>query len=103
MFEKYIAGVKQDGAEVKAVQAEGADEMVVSSNIGLIDVVFRKGNTLAGANGATDPKPAEAFARALAKTLPGHVPVIGQRKVSARRSRRAPHSGEVRRSSLQVA
>ena len=31
----------------------GADEMVVSNNIGLVDVVFRKGNTLAGANGAT--------------------------------------------------
>ena len=37
-------------------QAEGADEMVVSSNIGLFDVVFRKGNTLAGANGATEPQ-----------------------------------------------
>ena len=54
VFEKYLDGVKQDGAEVKTVEAEGADEMVVSSNIGLIDVVFRKGNTSAGANGATE-------------------------------------------------
>ena len=43
--------------------AEGADEMVVSNNIGLVDFVFRKGNTLAGANGATSAAPAEAFAR----------------------------------------
>ena len=48
----------------------GADEMVVSNNIGLVDVVFRKGNTLAGANGATSTPPAEAFARSLAKSLP---------------------------------
>ena len=44
--------------------------MVVSNNIGLVDVVFRKGNTLAGANGATSPAAAEAFARSLAKSLP---------------------------------
>ena len=37
----------------KHSRPEGADEMVVSNNIGLVDVVFRKGNTLAGANGAT--------------------------------------------------
>ena len=73
MLEKYIAGVKKDGAEVKTLKAEGADEMVVSNNIGLVDVVFRKGNTLAGANGATSAPPAEAFARALAKSLPATV------------------------------
>ncbi len=77
VFEKYIAGVKKDGAEVKTIQADGADEMVISNNIGLADFVFRKGNTLAGANGATSPAPAEAFARALAKTLPATVPTIG--------------------------
>ena len=64
VLEKYIAGVKKDGAEVKTITADGADEMVVSNNIGLVDVVFRKGNTLAGANGATSAAPAEAFARA---------------------------------------
>ena len=77
VFEKYKAGVKQDGAELKPLTAEGADEMVVCSNIGLFDVVFRKGNTLAGANGATNLKPAETFARALAKSLPGQVQAIG--------------------------
>jgi hypothetical protein len=50
--------------------------MVASDNIGLIDVVFRKGNCLAGANGATSAAPAEAFARALAKSLPATVPTL---------------------------
>jgi hypothetical protein len=77
VFQKYIEGVKKDGAEVKTVAAEGAEEMVVSSNIGLIDVVFRKGNTVAGANGATAAAPAESYARALAKSLPSSVPTIG--------------------------
>ena len=48
--------------------------MVLSDNIGLVDVVFRKGNCVAGANGATTAAPAEAFARALAKSLPASVP-----------------------------
>ncbi|MGO8899136.1 MAG: DUF6599 family protein [Isosphaeraceae bacterium] len=73
VLEKYVASVKQDGAEVKTLTSEGADEMVVSSSIGLFDVIFRKGNTLAGANGATNLKPAEAYARSLAKTLPAQV------------------------------
>jgi hypothetical protein len=76
VFEKYIAGVKKDGGEIKALSADGADEIVASRNIGLVDVVFRKGNTLAGANGATGPEPAEAFARALARSLPGTVSPI---------------------------
>jgi hypothetical protein len=70
---KYVVGVKKDGAEVKTVTADGADEMVISNNIGLVDIVFRKGNTLAGANGATSAPPAEEFARALAKSLPATV------------------------------
>ncbi len=78
VFQKYIEGVKKDGAEVKSIAAEGADEIVVSSNIGLIDVVFRKGNTVAGANGATAAAPAENYARALAKSLPSKVPTLGQ-------------------------
>ncbi|MGP0069783.1 MAG: DUF6599 family protein [Isosphaeraceae bacterium] len=78
VFEKYVAGVKKDGAEVKMMSADGADEMVLSNNIGLVDFVFRKGNTLAGANGATSPAAGEAFARALAKSLPANVQGIGQ-------------------------
>jgi hypothetical protein len=78
VFQKYIEGVKKDGAEVKSITAEGAEEIVVSSNIGLVDVVFRKGNALAGANGATAAGPAETYARALAKSLPPKVPTLGQ-------------------------
>lgn len=77
MLAKYQESVKQDGAEIKPLQADGADEMIVSSNIGLFDVIFRKGNTLAGANGATSLKPAETFTRALAKSLPAHLPLMG--------------------------
>jgi hypothetical protein len=80
ILEKYVAGVEKDGARVKTLTAEGADEMVVSENIGLIDVVFRKGNTLAGANGATSATPAEAFARSLAKSLPATVATIPESK-----------------------
>ncbi len=78
VFQKYIEGVKKDGAEMKPITADGADEIVVSSNIGLVDVVFRKGNALAGANGATAAGPAESYARALAKSLPSKVPTLGQ-------------------------
>jgi hypothetical protein len=73
VLQKYITGVKQDGAEVQSAQTAGADEMIISSSIGLFDVVFRKGNTLAGANGATKLPPAETFARSLAKSLPAKV------------------------------
>jgi hypothetical protein len=76
VLEKYKAGVKKDGAEIKTLKADGADEMVQSSNIGLVDVIFRKGNCLAGANGATSAAPAESFARALAKSLPATVPAL---------------------------
>jgi hypothetical protein len=70
---KFLASVKQDGAEAKEIKAEGADRMVLVSNIGLTDILFIKGNTLAGAAGATDPAPAEGFSRAFAKSLPPQV------------------------------
>ena len=54
VFDKYVATAKQDGAEIKKIEAEGADRMVVSANIGLVDAVFLKGNVVGGANGATD-------------------------------------------------
>ena len=76
VFDKYLAGAKQDGAQIKKMDAEGADDMVVSANIGLVDALFLKGNTIGGANGATDPKRAEAFARAFAKSLPKTVPFL---------------------------
>jgi Family of unknown function (DUF6599) len=73
-FEKYVESAKLDGAELKMIEAEGADRMVVSANVGLIDVIFLKGNAIGGANGATAAGPAEAFARAFAKALPATVP-----------------------------
>jgi hypothetical protein len=76
VFDKYIAGAKQDGAEIKEIQAEGADRMVIASNIGLVDAFFFKGNCVGGANGATDAKIAETFGRAFAKSLPAKVPMI---------------------------
>ena len=76
-FEKYLTSVKQDGAEIKEEKTEGADRMVVVSNIGLIDAFFLKGNCLGGAAGATEAKPAVEFARGFAKALPEKVPMIG--------------------------
>jgi hypothetical protein len=83
VFEKYVATAKQDGANIKMIDDSGADRMVVSANIGLVDAIILKGNTVAGANGATDATKAEAFARALAKTLPARVPTIATEKKSA--------------------
>jgi len=76
VFDKYVEGAKRDEAEIKTIEADGADRMIVSSNIGLVDVLFLKGNVVGGANGATDAKPAEAFARAFVKSLPKTVPAI---------------------------
>ncbi len=70
VFEKYLAGAKQDGAEIKEEKVDGADRFVLASNIGLTDIIFLKGNTLAGAAGATDPKAATAFARASLRNCP---------------------------------
>lgn len=77
---KYVEGVKKDGAQVKKIEVQGADESVRSDNIGLTDFVFRKGNVLAGANGATNATPAEAFTRTLAKSLPAAVPALDSAK-----------------------
>jgi hypothetical protein len=80
VFDKYVEEAKANGAELKTLEADGADRMIVSSNVGLIDVFFQKGNALAGVNGAAQAKPAEAFARSFAKALPDHVPVIEIKK-----------------------
>jgi hypothetical protein len=80
VFNKYVEGAKMDGAELKTIEAEGADRMIISANIGLIDVLFLKGNVVGGANGATEEKPAETFARAFVKGLPGEVPAIATGK-----------------------
>ncbi|MGO9597292.1 MAG: DUF6599 family protein [Isosphaeraceae bacterium] len=90
VFETYKSSVQQDGAQVTSITAEGADEMIRSASIGLFDVVFRKGNTLAGANGGTSLAPAESFARGLAGSLPAHVQQISPQ------STQGPQRGEKR-------
>jgi hypothetical protein len=76
VFNKYLEGAKMDGADIKTIEAEGADRMIKSANIGLIDVLFLKGNMVGGANGATEENSAEAFARAFVKSLPAEVTAI---------------------------
>ncbi len=76
VFEKYLANAKQDGAQVKTPTVEGADQFAVSSNIGLADTIFRKGNVIGGANGGTDPARAEAFAKSFLKALPATLPPL---------------------------
>lgn len=83
VLDKYLSSAKQDGADIKEVKAEGADRMIVASNIGLVDAFFLKGNTLAGAAGSTSAKPAEDYARKLAKSLPARVPTITTGKPAA--------------------
>ena len=82
IFEKYVASARQNGGDPKTIEAEGADQMYVSSSIGLVDAVFRKGNVIGGANGAADSAnneanaraKAETFARGFVKSLPSDLP-----------------------------
>jgi hypothetical protein len=76
VFEKYVASVRQDGANIKMVDGAPAERLMVASNIGLVDAVFLKGNAIGGANGGSDPAKAESFARAFAAKLPTKVPFI---------------------------
>ncbi len=77
VFEKYLAGAKLDGSDVRDVVVPGVDHLIVSSNFGLSDAIFLKGNAIGGANGATQPGPAEAFAKTFAEKLPAAVPSVG--------------------------
>lgn len=76
VFEQYVTSAKKDGADVKKIEAEGAEQIVVSANVGLIDAIFLKGNTVGGVNGATDAKRAESFVRDFVKKLPGTLPMV---------------------------
>jgi hypothetical protein len=77
IFEKYLATAREDGADVKEVADSAAERMIVCANIGLFDVIFLKGNTVAGVNGAPKAEPAEKFAREFAEKLPKSVPTVG--------------------------
>jgi hypothetical protein len=76
IFEKYEAGAREIGAEIKKIEAEEADQIMVVSNFGLTDVVFLKGNAVGGANGAPEQAKAESFTRGFARSLPAQSPFI---------------------------
>ncbi len=78
IFDKYLETARADGATVTPLESDSTDRMAACLNpdIGLYDVVFLKGNTLAGVNGSTDPKSAETFARQFARGLPATLPAL---------------------------
>ena len=94
VFEKYLANAKQDGAKVSSPTVEGADTFAVTSNIGLADAIFRKGNVIGGANGGTDPAKVEAFARTLLKGLPAKLPPLESESGGAAPKDKAPKAEE---------
>jgi hypothetical protein len=83
MFDKYVSSLKGFGAQVKPLECPDAEKMVVCNLDGLLDVVFLKGNSLAGVNGATALPKAEAFTRAFAKELPRSVAAFAPPKEDA--------------------
>lgn len=91
MFLKYESAARENGADVKKIETSDADQMMIVSNFGLIDVVFVKGNALAGANGAPGVEKAEAFARAFARALPAQSPHIPPDDARAEESPQGPH------------
>jgi hypothetical protein len=93
VFEKYQVEVKRDGAQIKKLKAEGADEMIQATNIGLIDVLFLKGNVLGGVNGSTEAGKAEAFAKEFVKGLPKSAPFLQTEKKAPAAGDAAVHEG----------
>jgi len=79
VFAKYLTAAKGDGGDPKLAEAPGADQMVINANVGLVDVIFRRGSVIGGANGATDAAKAEAFTRSFVKSLPAAVPGAGSK------------------------
>lgn len=86
VFEKYVAEARANEAKVEDVTIEGADRAVVIADSigGLLDVIFLKGNSVGGANGANllnaDASrvrpPLERFSQAFATALPAQAPVL---------------------------
>ena len=82
IFDKYVDSAKKNGGDPKLIESPGADQMFISSSIGLVDAIFRKGNVIGGANGAADAtnkeanarETAEKFARSFVKSLPSDLP-----------------------------
>ncbi|MDX2035021.1 MAG: DUF6599 family protein [Isosphaeraceae bacterium] len=76
IFQSYLETVKKDGAKIETAEVQGADRFVVSDNIGLIDVLFRRGNIIGGANGSTDRGKAENFVKSMLSQLPPTLPPL---------------------------
>jgi hypothetical protein len=74
LLKEYLEGQRAAGTPASQFDVEGADEALVVAAAGSVDVVFRKGNTVAGATSASDVRTAEAFARRLTGTLPETMP-----------------------------
>jgi len=62
--------------EIKTVAAEGADRMIVSANIGLIDVLFLAANVVGGANEPPRRNPPRRSPAPSSRALPAEVPAI---------------------------
>jgi hypothetical protein len=89
VFDEYLENAKADMATITEISDSGADAMVLSSNYGMNDAIFLKGNAIAGVNGSPNAAKAESFARALAKSLPPEVPTI-----TVEKSENSPDAGE---------
>lgn len=79
LLETYREETARNGAvntEESVEELPGVTVLLVSdqADIGLIDVVFVKGNTFGGVNGASDRAAALTFARELAAGLPSRLP-----------------------------
>lgn len=74
LMKEYLEGQRAAGAPASRLDVEGADEAWVAGQGDSVDVVFRKGNTVAGATSASDVHAAEAFARRMARNLPETMP-----------------------------
>ena len=74
IFDQYRAEAEAFDAVIQEVEAPGADAAFLAENFGLIDVIFLKGNTFGGVNGATDAESARAFALEFAAATPDDAP-----------------------------
>ena len=74
IFDQYRAEAEAFDAVIQEVESPDADAAFLAENFGLIDVIFLKGNTFGGVNGATDAESARAFALGFAAETPAETP-----------------------------
>lgn len=76
VLDQYRAESESFGAKISEATLETADAAFLSENFGQYDLLFVKGNSLAGVNGATSLEPAKAFAEAFARGLASPAPFM---------------------------